>query len=360
MKLGLFMMPLHPPAKPLAQTYDEDHDLLVLADELGFSEAWIGEHATMAWENIPAPDQFIARVFPDTKQIRLGTGVVLMAQHHPANTANRIAQLDHLTKGRINFGIGVGNISTDLELFGIDGQAGLPGIMLYRAIDLILKMWAEDPPYDFPGQFWPVRVRNPVPELGLGGPLKPYQKPHPPIALPGLGGQSRLMFTAGQRGWIPMSSNLTHHRFLKGHWDQVMKGAATSGLNPHRSIWRICREVYVDDTARAAQAYARRGSLAQAYEDYFFKMFRRSGNDDLFKSHDDMPQSEINLDYIIDNMWLVGDPDQVARQIRELYDHVGGFGGLLMVTHDWDDPARWQNSMRLLATEVMPRVADLG
>ncbi|MGH2458761.1 MAG: LLM class flavin-dependent oxidoreductase, partial [Chloroflexota bacterium] len=81
MNLGLFMMPLHPPTKPVAQCYDEDFELLVLADEVGFAEAWIGEHATMAWENIPAPDQFIARVYPWTKQIRFGTGVVLMAQH---------------------------------------------------------------------------------------------------------------------------------------------------------------------------------------------------------------------------------------------------------------------------------------
>src|SRR5437762_862173 len=173
MQLGLFMMPLHPPEKPLVQTYDEDRELLVLADQLGYTEAWIGEHATMAWENIPAPDQFIARVFPETKQIRFGTGVVLMAQHHPANTANRIAQLDHLTRGRINFGIGVGRITTDLQLFGIDPQ--LPEMLLFRAIEIILKLWTEDPPYDMPGQFWPVRVKTTEPELGLMGPLKPYQ-----------------------------------------------------------------------------------------------------------------------------------------------------------------------------------------
>ncbi len=357
MKLGLFMMPLHPPSKPVAQCYEEDHELLVLADELGFSEAWIGEHATMAWENIPAPDQFIARVFPDTRQIRLGTGVVLMAQHHPANTANRIAQLDHLTRGRINFGAGVGRISTDLELFGIDPQ--LPEMMLFRALEIILTLWTEDPPYDLPGQFWPIRVRNPVPEIGLGGPLKPYQKPQPPIALPGMGPQSRLLFTAGQRGWIPMSSNLVHARVLKANFEQVAKGAAQAGRTADRSAWRVCREIYVDDTNEAARAYARRGSLARGYTDYFFKMFARSSQNELWKASDEVATSDLTLDYMVDNMWLVGDPDEVARRIRELYERVGGFGHLLWVTHDWDDPRRWQNSMRLLATEVMPRVADL-
>src|SRR5437016_4797073 len=115
MELGIFMMPLHPPGKPLTQCYDEDIELIVRADELGYAEAWIGEHATMAWENIPANDQFIATLLPRTSRIRLGTGVVLLPQHHPANVANRIAQLDHLARGRINFGIGAGAVPTDNE-----------------------------------------------------------------------------------------------------------------------------------------------------------------------------------------------------------------------------------------------------
>jgi alkanesulfonate monooxygenase SsuD/methylene tetrahydromethanopterin reductase-like flavin-dependent oxidoreductase (luciferase family) len=357
MKLGVFMMPLHPPGKDLAQIYDEDRELIVLADELGYSEAWIGEHASIAWEPLPAPDQFIARVYPETKQIRFGTGVVLMAQHHPANVANRIAQLDQLTRGRINFGIGVGGIPTDLELFGIDGQ--LPEIMMFRAIDIILKLWTEDPPYDLPGQFWPIRVTKQWPEIGLGSLIRPYQKPHPPIALPGMSANSRLMYTAGERGWIPMSSNLVHTRFLQGHWPQVSKGAAATGRNPSRSIWRIAREVYVDDTIEAARTYARKGALRRAYEDYFFLTGKKGRMVEMWKARDDLPTSEVDLDYMIDNMWLVGDPDSVARQIRELYHEVGGFGTLLWVTQDWDDPVRWRNSMRLLATEVMPRVADL-
>src|SRR5262245_4386133 len=357
MNLGLFMMPLHPPSKPIAQCYDEDAELLILADRLGYREAWIGEHATMAWENIPAPDQFIARVAPFTERMRFGTGVVLMAQHHPANTANRIAQLDHLTKGRLNFGIGTGNISTDLELFGIDGAAGLPGIMMFRALEIILALWTQDPPYDLPGQFWPVRVRNPQPELGLGGPLKPYQKPHPPIAVPGVGAESRLLFTAGERGWIPMSTNLVHRRYLRGHWDQIAKGAARAGRTPDRSAWRVCREVYVDETTEAARAFARRGSLARGFSDYFLPMFeKRLG---MFTSSEEMPTSEVTLDYVLDEVCLVGSPDDVAARLRHLYEYTGGFGTLLMIAHDWDDPERWQRSMRLLATEVLPRVADL-
>ena len=358
MNLGLFMMPLHPPAKPLAQCYDEDYEQLVLADELGFTEAWIGEHATMAWENIPAPDQFIARVAPWTKQIRFGTGVVLMAQHHPADVANRIAQLDHLTRGRINFGIGIGRVVTDLELYGIDAQ--LPEIMMYRALDIILKLWTEDPPYDMPGQFWPIRVRSVQPDLGLGGPLKPYQKPHPPLALPGISAQSRQMFVAGQRGWIPLSGNLVHQRYLRGHADQILKGAEAGGRDPDRAAWRICREVYVDDSREAAWDYARRGSMAVGLGDYFLRMNTKNRMLAQFKASDEIADSDVTLDYLLKNLCLIGSPDDVAQQLRELYHYVGGFGTLLTIAHDWDEPRRWQNSMRLLAKEVMPQLKDLN
>jgi alkanesulfonate monooxygenase SsuD/methylene tetrahydromethanopterin reductase-like flavin-dependent oxidoreductase (luciferase family) len=356
MKLGLFMMPTHPPDKPTAQCYDEDVQLIRLADELGFSEAFIGEHATMAWENIPAPDQFIARVFPETTQIRLGTGVVLMPYHHPANTANRIAQLDHLTRGRINFGVGISGVVTDLEMFGVDPSDGRPGQMMMRAIDVILRLWTEDPPYDMPGPFWPIEVKSPKPETGLGRPLRPYQRPHPPIFIPGMAPQSRLMQTAGERGWNPMSTNFAHARVLAGHWEQYARGATSSGRAADRACWRISREVYVDETNEAARAFARQGALGRTYEDYWFRLMTRF---DLATSDEGMPSSDVTIDYLLDNLWLVGDPEEVARRIRELYVRVGGFGTLLMVTLDWDDPERWQRSMRLLATEVMPRLADL-
>src|SRR5206468_828578 len=200
---------------------------------------------------------------------------------------------------------------------------------------------------------------NPVSDVGLGRTIRPFQKPHPPIAVPGMTAQSRLMRAAGERGWAPLSSNLVHARIVKSHWDQVAAGAAQAGRTAVRSTWRIAREIYVDETTAAARAYVKRGSLARGYEDYFFKMFARNGLNALWKRSDDMPTSDLTLEYMIDNMWLVGDPDLVASQIRELYERVGGFGTLLWVTQDWDDPERWRRSMRLLAHEVMPRLADL-
>ena len=98
MKFGLFMMPLHPPGRPLAETYDEDLELVRRADRLGFSEIWVGEHMMLPWENMPTPELFIARALGETEQIVFGTGVVLLHFHDPVQVAHRIAMLDHLAK----------------------------------------------------------------------------------------------------------------------------------------------------------------------------------------------------------------------------------------------------------------------
>jgi len=119
MKFGLFSMPCHPPHRKHAETFDEDLDLLVLADQLGFDEAWLGEHYTSTWENIPTPDLTIAQALLKTTNIKLGTGVSCIPNHNPAQLAHRIAQLDVMAKGRFMWGVGVGAFPGDATLFEI-------------------------------------------------------------------------------------------------------------------------------------------------------------------------------------------------------------------------------------------------
>ena len=120
MQFGLFMMPLHPPHRAFADAYDRDVDQIVLADQLGFREAWVGEHLTERWEIAPAPDLLIAKALALTKHVMLGTGVTLLALHNPVYLAHRLAMLDHMARGRFQWGIGGGGIPTDLSLLGLD------------------------------------------------------------------------------------------------------------------------------------------------------------------------------------------------------------------------------------------------
>ena len=144
------MMPVHPPEKDRTQCFEEDIELVVRADELGFTEAWIGQHCTLAWEPIPSNDVFVANVLPRTKNIRLGSGVTLIPHHHPANVALRLALLDHLSRGRINCAFGQSGVPTDWELFDLPDPK-TQGLMTLEGIDMVLKLWESEAPFDIKG-----------------------------------------------------------------------------------------------------------------------------------------------------------------------------------------------------------------
>src|SRR5687768_18589783 len=154
MKFGLFMMPSHPPERGLYESHQWDLDYLSLVDELGFEEAWIGEHFTSPWEPIPAPDIMIAQALMRTKRIKLGTGAHLLPFHHPAELAHRVAYLDHLAQGRLMLGVGAGGIPSDWTVFDVDGMNGVNRKMMWEALDIMLKFWTDPEPFTHKGDFW--------------------------------------------------------------------------------------------------------------------------------------------------------------------------------------------------------------
>src|SRR5688572_21754958 len=167
MRLGMFMMPVHPPDRTFWGTLDEDTEKSLLADELGFDELWLGEHFSASTEPIPSPLMFFARLLPLTKRVTFGTAVINLPNHHPAIVAAEVAQFDHMSRGRFMLGVGPGGLASDFELFEV-GDAALRGRKLLEAIDFIERIWAQDPPFDLKGEFWTVRIENAVvPELGF-------------------------------------------------------------------------------------------------------------------------------------------------------------------------------------------------
>ena len=357
MKLGLFMMPLHPPEKPRTESFEEDIEFVVRVDELGFTEAWIGQHHSIGWEAIPANDLFIANVFPRTRNIRLGTGVTLVPHHHPANIAQRLAFLDHLSRGRLNCGFGQGGVPTDAEIFGLPDPR-TQGLMTLEGIDLVLKLWQAEPPFDFQGRFWRIKVQNPMPEIALGETLKPYQKPHPPIAMSMVKGASMAAATAGERGYIPISTNLAPAATVAEHWRSYSAGAAQAGRTPDRGIWRVSRSILVGDSTEAAWNHARSGTLARSFA-YLVTLLKSVGNLGVMKHDPGVPDSDVTSEYCLRHLCVIGDPDECVRQLREVWDRTGGFGTLLMIAHDWDDRARWLRSAELLATKVVPALPTI-
>lgn len=360
MKLGLFMMPVHPPAKDRTECFEEDIELIVRADELGFTEAWIGQHHSVAWEPIPSNDVFIANVLPRTKNIRFGTGVSLVPLHHPVNIAVRLALLDHLSRGRLMCGFGQSGIRTDLSLFDLPPDPSKLGLMTVEGIDMILKLWQTDAPFDFQGDFWRIRIEEHDPDIDSGVLLKPYQKPHPPIAMSVVKGRSMAARMAGQRGYIPISGNLVPGSTVVQHWETYCEGAREAGRPaPDRSIWRVARNIFIGETTEEAMAHALSGTFGGSF-DYLIKLVRKSGRPlDGFKVDLDMPDDEVTPEYAVKNIAIVGDVDECIRQLQALWDATGGFGTFLMIAHDWDDRAKWLRSIDLLVNEVLPALPSI-
>ena len=355
MEVGYFMMPLHPPESNITKTLEDDIEQIVTLDKLGYKEAWIGEHYTAGWENIPSPDLFIANAIPLTKNIILGTGVNCLTNHNPFTLAHRIAQLDHMAHGRFQWGIGSGGFPGDFEVFRFDPKSGNHRKMFRDSIELILKIWDSPDPGVYEHNNWNFAIPEPIDELNLRVHLKPYQKPHPPIAVAGVSANSDTLVMAGERGWMPISINLAPINTVKTHWEAVEKGAQKSGIHPNRDNWRIAREIYIADTTPQARKDALQGVLKRDAH-YFLKLLAHSGNLDLMKTNPDMSDSDINIEYIMNHIWIVGSPDLVTEKLMQLYYDVGGFGMLLAMAHEWNPRDKWVNSMNLLINEVMPKL----
>jgi len=357
MKLGLFLMPSHPPERDLKAGQEYDLEMLRVADRFGYSEAWIGEHFTSPWEPNPAPDLLIAQALMQTKRIKLAPGAHLLPYHHPAELACRVAFMDHLAQGRYMLGIGASGLPSDWQLFSVDGIKGETRDMTRESLDIMLKIWESDGGLEYNGKFWKVNVPGPM--LGtLRHHLKPFQKPHPPIGIAGFSPGSETLKLCGERGFIPLSLNLSP-AYVATHWDAVVEGEKRTGRTPDRGEWRIVREVFVADTDDEAFKGCVRGAMGRMMSEYLLPLFANFGFTKYLMHDESVPDADVTPEYLVDHGWLVGSPKTVTRKLGEMNEELGGFGTVLLFAFDYaDDPAPWFKSMRLLAEEVLPHFQD--
>jgi alkanesulfonate monooxygenase SsuD/methylene tetrahydromethanopterin reductase-like flavin-dependent oxidoreductase (luciferase family) len=349
---GMFIMPFHPPSKPFAQTYDEDLELIERCEALGFSEFWIGEHHTMQYENIVMPEMFIARALGTTRSIRMGPAPVCLNQHHPAHVASRLAFLDHLAKGRLNLCFGSGSVTADQELYGADPK-NAPA-MVDEAIEMILALWTGEPPYHLEGRFWQIHLeKNVDAETRIGFIHKPLQKPHPPIAVPGMSRNSPSMKMAGRRGFQPFGHCLVPGNVLADLWKNYEEGAAEAGRAADRHDFKIARSIFLAETTAEAVRRARTNSLGQNYQ-YIGRLFDKGLGRRIYKRDLAMSDADANLDYLFTEQIIAGDVTAVLNRLLALREETGHFGTLVMMSYDWDDKPSWIRSLELFAQELMP------
>ena len=356
MNLSYFMMPIHDHTKDYHTTLEEDAEAIILADQLGFDKVWVGEHYSSRVEQITSPLMFMASLISQTKRIKFATGVICMSQYHPAMVAGQAAMFDHLAQGRFIMGIGPGGLPPDFELFDVvDNDRG---DMMMESIDTILNIWSSEPPYDIQGKYWKTQIQDWVhDDIGLGHMAKPYQTPHPPIAVSAMSPYSGMMRLAAVRDWIPISANFIGNWSVKSHWETHLDECDKQGKQADPANWHVARSVYVADSDAEAEQFVKqaRGAFDYYYH-YLFTIFDRADMKKAFVTSKDMDPNSLSHETLRDELVICGSPQTVAEKLLAFREEVGPFGNLVMTAHDWTDKAKMRRSMELMATEVMPAV----
>jgi len=361
MRLGYFTMPVHGMHRNWAETLKEDRQTVILADKLGFHDAFIGEHLSDRCETVTNSMMFLASLVSDTKTIKLASGTSNLSQMHPVLIAAQAAMLDHLAEGRFIFGISPGSLTSDAEALGILDEDR--NKMFAEAIDVILEIWKRDAPYniDLPDNRYKVSTaRTADLSLGVGYLSKPYQSPRPEIVGTVLAPFSQGVVAMGKRDFHPLSANFLLPQWLASHWKNYCEGKNSVGETAQVADWRVARTIFVADDDATAARYGRTDPKSPylAYYDQILKKLARSKRLFVMKSHKEQPDSEVTLDSVMDQVVIHGSVNKVVDQILALREQTGDFGEIVYAGMDWVDPALTKRSMQLMAEQVMPRIND--
>ena len=359
LKLGFFIQPVHPPSRPYPEVLREDREAVVLADRLGYREAFIGEHLVDSAETIPSSLAFIASLADACPSITFGTGVLPLANYHPAMAAAQVAMVDHLVQGRLVLGVGPG-VAADAEAIGDLGSDRRR--KSEEALDHMCRLWREAPPYRIEGEFYRTRTeRSFDPGIGLGVAIRPLQRPHPPIAITSIRRDAGGPRAAGARGWTGISASYVGAYVVEAHVQSYLEGRRSASLSPDACGWRVARSIFVADDEATARRYAHREDGPYAF--YFHVMrtkLAKAGALDVMRDFPGQPDSQLSTMRCLERLVIAGTPANVAERILEFREQVGPFGTLLYTGHDWADPALARRSMELAANEVLPRIVRAG
>ena len=356
MRLGFFTMPLHPVGKDWRQSLAEDREAVLLAERLGFEEAFIGEHVTDLAETITSCLIFIATLARDTRRIKLGSGTVNLANRHPAATAAEIAMVDTLLEGRFILGVGPGGLASDAEM--METMDANRNAIFVESMEHMLALWAGEPPYRRKGERWRLTTeRTWAPEIGMGAVLKPFQKPHPPIVVTAILPDSNGIAAAAARGWTPISANFVQPWVVKTHWPKYLEGCARAGREAKGEDWRVAKSIFVADDEATVRRMTRDPGNPFAY--YFRNLQRKAQatrGSALFKHQPDVPDEALTEEYLVSQLLISGTANEVVDRLQAFRAQVGPFGRLLYVGHDWADAKAMRRSMELMAEKVLPRL----
>ena len=338
MSFGIFLAPFHPVGQNPTLALERDLQLIEHLDQLGYDEAWVGEHHSAGYEIISSPEVFIAAAASRTTHIRLGTGVSSLPYHHPLMLADRLVLLDHLTRGRLLIGVGPGALPSDAFMMGIDPARQRD--MMEEALEAILLLFRSEEPVDYETDWFTLR------QARLH--LRPYQQPHPEVAVAAQISPAGPR-AAGRFGCSLLSLGATSaggFDALGSHWQVMEQRSEEFGTTIDRSRWRLVGPMHLAPTREQAIEEVAFG-LAD-WVDYFERVAA------LPLAPDTTDTASLVQALNDSGLAVIGTVDDAIVQLRRLNAQSGGFGTYLFMSHEWADTAATKRSYELIARYVMP------
>jgi limonene 1,2-monooxygenase len=340
LRFGAFIAPFHPVDENPTLAIQRDLELVQHMDNLGYDEAWIGEHHSAGYELIASPEVFIAAAAERTKHIRLGTGVSSLPYHHPLMLADRINQLDHMTRGRVMFGAGPGALVSDAFMMGIPPQKQRD--RMDEALGVLIRLLRGEEVTHKSDWFelWQARLQ-----------MAPYSRPSVEFAVANQVSPTGAR-AAGRHGIGLLSLGATSQagfNALTSNWHIATEQAAEHGKTLDRSRWRLVGPMHVAPTKEQAMEDVRFGLEKWIY------YFREIANLPIVPEGPDPVKAMLDT-----GLAVVGTPDEAAARIQQLVDESGGFGCFLLMDHNWAPWEAKKRSYELIARYVAPRFQGLN
>ena len=335
-RFGIFLAPFHALDENPVLAIERDFELVEWLDRLDYDEAWIGEHHSGGFEIIACPEMFIAAAAERTRHIRFGTGVVSLPYHHPFMIADRILQLDYMTRGRAMFGVGPGALTADADKMGI--PVAEQRRRMDEAVSVLVPLLRGETVNRKTDWF---ELRDACLQMEC------YTKPMVEMAVASARSPVGAR-TAGKYGLGMLSIGSTTDSGLAAHasnWETCEVISAENGHVADRSRWRVVSMMHVAETREQAERDVEFG--LQRWLEYFREITTfpivPEGVDD-------------HLGYMRENgIASIGTPDDAIASIERLWEGSGGgFGCYMLFAHNWADWAQTKRSYELIARYVMP------
>ena len=334
LRFGTFIAPFHSLKEDPTLCLERDLDLVTLLDDLDYDEAWVGEHHSGGMEIIPSPEIFIAMSSQRTKHIQYGTGVVSLPYHNPLMVAQRINYLDHLTRGRVAFGMGPGALPTDMMMIGV--PVSKSRTRMEEAIKAIIPLLRGESVTMKTDWFDLTDARISI---------DPYTRPSVEMAVAAVASPGGPV-TAGQYGIGLLSVAATAgpgFNALKSTWEIAEEAAKDSGNRIDRANWRVVGPMHIAETREQARAEVRYG-----IEEHI-RYFREVAALPI------VPEGVDSVDVLTESGFaVIGTPDDAIAQIERLHEQSGGFGTYLLFDHNWVPWETKKRSHEMIARYVRP------